>query len=1763
MNTITVRHLTALVVLTLFAGALLPLIQPKLARAAEVRQVSFGGANVGACIATPCGSIVYALSQAVAGDTIRVGAGTFIERITIDKNVEIIGSGSSVTFIDGGNAANTAITTGSQPCRTVIIASPLGRVITVSAGITTAISGMTIQNGHVSNFGGGISNFGTLTVRNSQVINNTADLGGGIHNAPGASLTISDSKINANLAESTGPAGGGIINDGQLTLTNTEINNNCLIAISTPGVQPTGGGIQQGGIATLEITNGQISDNSIRAFDNPTAGFGGGLFVENNSNVSIDGTVISNNDAGGLYIDADAQVVLQNTNLNQNRNLARNGGALFVGDGANVQLSKSKIINNIANASGGGIESIGLLTITDTIISGNKVITNFRGGGITAAGGTLSVSRSVISGHILGPHPSEGNGAGMVVMGNAIASISETTISGNVSRANGGGIYVASATASLSIERSTITNNQTLDSRPHGCFTGGPCVQGGGISANSTITITRSTISGNHSDGIGGGVFLGFGQATIDASTIVNNTAASSGGGILKLQTSATLRVANSIVASNTATDFPNQADCLGAVSGGGNIFGTYDASYSASCTPLSSDQSGSVLQPLGPRLGPLQINRGATATHALLAGSPALDTGGVCTGSDQRGISRPQGGKCDIGAYEADGASRLVFTSQPPSEITQNASLVSGGPIVVSVKDQFGNVASFNGPVTLSLRSGALPSEAQLVGQTSSQAVNGSATFSGSLTITGAGSGAVIVAGAPGFTDAESAPINVRVISLPPSEPFKDPDEPANNQIDTALGMIFDGSGNARYRALLSSTTDIDVLRFVARPNSTINLTLTHPSADYDLVLIRDPADVEREEKGIIDEQEGQLDLDAVVSLQRSTTPRVMVPRVMVPRVMVPKFAGDVDSLVIDATANEGTVDEQLNVPLPLGGTYYVAVLSTRGKSDLTAPYTLMAQLQNGDLREPSIESQPIMTSTLGFKKNVAVRVIYLANFARMRARYLASEQQAAIGTIQALLGPSEPLITTIPAIVLDVSTALGDPTDASQLNALYNQWDAAADQPLLANEVAKQLRTILISTIRTYFPNTTDVVLVGGDDVLPFYRVPDENSYGNEQGYLAGLKAIGSGIDLKSPLAASLGYGFIQTDNFYATRQTARYRGRSLFLPSLGIGRLVEQPADIARFLQAHNQSTSLNIQIQDGDGTRAAALVTGYDFLDDQAAALKTALEELGVDQVSMLTTLPGEPRWTSGDLTNRWFSGQLGKLIEDYSEPSTSYALTAINGHFNHFATEAADDGRSVFEASRLLTPTVTLGQEANAFFQRRADSHQHATLLYSIGCQSGLSATDGAFGELRYAADFASAVLKQGGNWIGNTGYGYADSQVVGYGERLAVLFTEELGRRGGVGEGTSVGGALARAKSRYVAERGVGNFSVSDEKVISGWTLYGLPFIRVLTPKPTPETPVPPVPVGAPVIKRMITLTATWLPDDRNATGSIPRARFRIQDSLDPLGAERTITTTAQGNWGAPVLPVLSVPLGIPGAGSRMVKDLPQLRGIRLLPSTSIPIQTGYDPRVTSPVTDTNIPQRVGERPLSLLGRWAPDLTYGSLRTLTDIGGPSTSVQDVLLVHPAQFRATSSNRGELWRFERIVFEITYLDPRTAPVALLNDQQPPTVTAPEISFGSAAVVAAGTRDVVFRVRASDSITPTTANDTGDALDVRVLYSADGVNWASKPLMLQGDSLYEAIVPFTFQWRGVFAYIQVGDAAGNVTTRIIDRSTSFLALPLIRR
>jgi hypothetical protein len=251
-------------------------------------------------------------------------------------------------------------------------------------------------------------------------------------------------------------------------------------------------------------------------------------------------------------------------------------------------------------------------------------------------------------------------------------TIADLTVTGGFSTA----FEQAAVGGSPTLERVAVVDNQeigvgisnalmqdTLVARNNGD-------QGGGVIAQGSV-IRNSTITDNtaHPDpGAPPYVFapgLFAGQFDIVEHTTVAGNHAAPGASLLSgvnvgalSSTTLGLGMQSSIIADPGTTG----PDCGGPVQSHGN-----NVSSDLSCgLGQSSDR-----QNVDPMLGPLANNGGPTDTLALLAGSPAIDAGGTCTGTDQRGQSRAQGMTCDAGAFESVFTAPPVVTSPPPGPVT------------------------------------------------------------------------------------------------------------------------------------------------------------------------------------------------------------------------------------------------------------------------------------------------------------------------------------------------------------------------------------------------------------------------------------------------------------------------------------------------------------------------------------------------------------------------------------------------------------------------------------------------------------------------------------------------------------------------------------------------------------------------------------------------------------------------------------------------------------------------------------------------------------------------------------------------------------------------------------------------------------------------------------------------------------------------------------------------------------------------------------
>ena len=160
--------------------------------------------------------------------------------------------------------------------------------------------------------------------------------------------------------------------------------------------------------------------------------------------------------------------------------------------------------------------------------------------------------------------------------------------------------------------------------------------------------------------------------AFIDNSTFANNGIGLSNEG------SNEVFLDNSVLANSTISD------CEGDFSGSFNLI------EADNCTQVNG-QSSTIITGVDPMLGPLADNGGPTRTHALIAGSPAVDSGDDpnCPATDQRGFSRPADGDgdstatCDMGAFEKDA---VLVTNQRPTAANDSASVDEDSLVTIAV---------------------------------------------------------------------------------------------------------------------------------------------------------------------------------------------------------------------------------------------------------------------------------------------------------------------------------------------------------------------------------------------------------------------------------------------------------------------------------------------------------------------------------------------------------------------------------------------------------------------------------------------------------------------------------------------------------------------------------------------------------------------------------------------------------------------------------------------------------------------------------------------------------------------------------------------------------------------------------------------------------------------------------------------------------------------------------------------------------------------
>ncbi len=562
--------------------------------------------------------------------------------------------------------------------------------------------------------GGGIDDEagGTLTATNVTIANNSAVTGGGM--ITNGSVVLIDATVAYNQSGPTGTGGGLAVAAGGVdTLYNTIVANNKK-GTTASDIALSGGGIISP-VSSFNLIGTGGAGNLINGFDNnkiltgsASAGLASGL--ANNGGPTQTIALVATSpaiDAGGAAIPGAFLPVTDQ------RGALRGPAGLDAGTAPDVGALEETSSYLVTTASGrpdiGTIETaagwanlnVNTNPANPTHSAPNTIV--FDSTGVFAIADTITLSAPLVLNNQVTPEAIDGsNTTGITISGGgavgvlSIASGATVTISGltiaNGSATNGGGIdnFGTLVVNDATISQNTAISGGAIDNEAGAKLTiqsstlsSNSATTGGAIDNAGVATLTNTTIAGDSAN-TGGGIDNS-GTLTLINATIAYNTAGT-GGGLNLNSGSATLY--NTIVALNTngtsaADDISTATGVTVAANSSFNLTGT-GGSGGLSSAPAQGNLLN--VSSANLHLGPLASNGGPTQTIALLAGSPAINTGaGQIAGvsvplNDQRGAARSNvsgGAKIDIGAFEISSSYLVTTTGDSLSSGTLRSALV------------------------------------------------------------------------------------------------------------------------------------------------------------------------------------------------------------------------------------------------------------------------------------------------------------------------------------------------------------------------------------------------------------------------------------------------------------------------------------------------------------------------------------------------------------------------------------------------------------------------------------------------------------------------------------------------------------------------------------------------------------------------------------------------------------------------------------------------------------------------------------------------------------------------------------------------------------------------------------------------------------------------------------------------------------------------------------------------------------------------------
>ena len=354
------------------------------------------------------------------------------------------------------------------------------------------------------------------------------------------------------------------------------------------------------------------------------------------------------------------------------------------------------------------------------------------------------------------------------------------------------------------------------------------------------------------------------------------------------------------------------------------------------------------------------------------------------------------------------------------------------------------------------------------------------------------------------------------------------------------------------------------------------------------------------------------------------------------------------------------------------------------------------------------------------------------------------------------------------------EVSGAVVDLSANSRAHALNAQADANPSCAYAKNLVAGAIRDV-VNSYRANNP-LKYLVIAGPDNVVPFFRHPDQTLIGNETGYDPPL-ADGSASQ------AALREGYTVTDNDYGAAIELTSQSDNFPVPDVAVGRLVETASEISGMIQAY---------LGTAGGVLAApksSLVTGYDFLDHPAESVDSDLAAgIGKAPDTLI-----EPDGTAP--ANSWTAADLKKAVLN----SGRHDVVFLAGHFSANDTLAAD-----YQTDMITTDMA------------QSSVNLYNSLVVSPGCHSGYNVVNGdAVPNVTLTLDWPEEFAQKQAILIGGTGYQYGDTDFTAYSEQIYASFAHLL--RYGTGP-VAIGKAMLQAKQEYLT--GTANLDAMGQKAV-------------------------------------------------------------------------------------------------------------------------------------------------------------------------------------------------------------------------------------------------------------------------------------------------------------------------------------------------------